>query len=528
MSERHPSILATSVLVTLATMGVALVSFVNQLLIARLFGESKEMTAYGIAMGGPTLISGVLSAALTFGMVPLLVRHRLEDPEPARFLGTVLVRMAFASGVIALTGALLSDPLVDFLGGGQLDRSTLALAHTVGHVAWANVGLLVLLAHLSAVHDAAHRFLITVLGGAGPYVGMIAGCAVAGRSLGVLAIAYGMLTGNLGGIAFLIARSWRETSFAPPTSEQRASLAAFLRQAPLAIASVLIFTSFQFVDAYWAPRVDEHSLPTLGYAQRLLIAFGALVTSGPLAVITPRLAAALSEGREADFRGDAVRALRLVLGFGGFVAIAVSVLAAPIVMLLFQRGEFDREATARLAAVLPWMMTGMVPMLAVSLLFRAFYAKNWLGSTVVLSLGTVGGYFALSGLLSRSFGAPGIAAGYAAVWTGALVAAVPMLWRAHTAEIVERAQGKYLLALAASLGGTLVLMLGLARLFLTGYEEIGRLAVAVRLAFCGGAGLVTFYALSVRLFQLEEMTVVFGFFWRLTRRLVRSPAQEPA
>ena len=528
MSERpRGSILATSVLVTLATIGVALVSFVNQQLIARLFGLSKETTAYGIATNGPTLVSGVLAAALTYGMVPLLVRHRLEDPEPERFMGAVLLRVTLAAAALAILGVLVSGPLIEGLGRhGNLDEATLRLAHAVGIVSWANVGLLVLLAHFSAVHDAAHRFLTTVLGSAGPYVGMILGGLLFGRSLGVLAVAGGMAAGTLGGVVFLGLRARRETRFARPTAAQVASLAAFFRQAPAAIASVLIFTSFGFVDSFWAPRIDAYALPTLGFGQRLLIAFGALVTSGPLAIITPRLAAALSEGREDDFRHDAIRALRLVVGFGGFIAGAVSVLAAPIVALLFQQGRFDADATARLAGVMPWMMAGMVPMLAVSLLFRAFYAKGWLGSTVALSFGTVGGYFALSDLLGGPFGTSGIAAGYAAVWTGALLAALPLLWREHAREIVAAANLRYGLALLTSLGVSIAGMAALARLILSAFETLNRLQIALRIGVCGTAALALFYVLSVRVFRLDEMGIVFGFFGRLAGKAFRRGAPK--
>lgn len=519
MSERR-SILATSVLVTLATVGVGLVSFVNQTLIARLFGTGPTLEAYQIAANAPATVVGVVVAALMYGMVPLLVRRRLEDPEVRGFAGAMLLRVLAASVALSLVGMALSGPLIDALGR-DLDAPMRDLAHRVAPVAWASVVPLVGLAQLSAMHDSAHRFLVTVLGGAGPYVGMIAGGLLLGRSLGVLAIAWGLLAGAVGGVAILVVGVRAELGFGAVSEGHRLALRAFFGTVPAALVSVLIFTSFQFIDSFWGPRVDAAALPTLGYGQRLLIAFGALVTSGPLAVIVPRLAKAVTEGRHADFRDDAARALRLVLSFGGFVAVAVSALAGPTVALLFQRGAFDAAATARVAGVMPWMMAGMVPMLAVSLLFRGFYARNWLRSTMALSLGTVGGYFVLSGLLGRPFGASGIAAGYALAWTLALAAAMPMLWREDRRELVSAPNRRFALCLLASLAGVLAATALPARLLLGDYEALGKPALALRLALCGAAGLAAFYLLAVRLFGMEGPAQVFGFFGRLMRR--RSP-----
>ena len=353
---------------------------------------------------------------------------------------------------------------------------------------------------------------------------MIVGVVLFGRSLGVLAIAYGMLGGALAGAAFLSVKALAEAEFSPPSPEQRAEIGRFFRNLPTVLVSVLVFTSFAFIDAYWAPRIDATSLPTLGFGQRLLIAFGSLVAQGPFAILVPRLAAAAAEGRHEDFRTDAARALRTVVSFGAFVAGAVSILAVPLVALLFQRGRFDAEATTRVAGVLPWMMAGMVPMLAVTLLFRGFYARGWSRAAAALSVGTVTGYFVLSGLLSRPFGTSGIAAGYALTWVFALAAALPMLWREHRAEIVDAANRRFIVSLAPSLLGAWGVIAVLARFLPLAGAGTNRFGVAAILALCGVAGLAVFWALSVRIFRMDDTRLVFDFFGGLARRLARRPA----
>ena len=520
LSARATSLLNTSVLVTLATVGVAVVSFVNQLLIARLFGVSADLTAYSVATSGPTTVGGVLIGGVTYSLVPLLVRARLDDEDADRFFGGILLRMFLAACGVAALGMLLSNPLVDYLGR-SLDEPALRLAREVGHVSWLTLAFTMVLAQLSAVHDAGQRFLLPVAGNAGPYLGMIVGGLLGAKGHGVLAIAYGMLGGTLLSVFALSAGVLREARFAPLSRDQRDRVSGYFGRVPGVAVSMLIFTAFPFVDAFWAPQIDAGSLPTLGFGQRLLVAFGTLVCTGPFAILVPRLATAAAEGRHEDFRSDVGRALRTVVGLGGFVAVAVSVLASPLVYLLFQRGRFDAEATARVVAVLPWMMGGMVPMLGIVLLYRAFFARDWLRPAVGLSVGLVAGYFALSGLLSHLLGTVGIAVAYAAVWTVSLACALPILWRGHVAELVGPVFRTFARDLALTLAGTAGSLLVLDRLMLGGYAELGRLQVVLRIGVAGAVGLMVFYSLSVRVFGMDDARFVFDYFGGLGRRLAR-------
>lgn len=521
------SVVGTSVVVSLLSLGVSVVSFVNQLTIARTFGVSKELTAYGIATSAPFLVSGVLGTAVGFGMVPLLVRARLDDPRADRLQGAILVRILAVAAALCLAGLLLSDLFVNAFATG-LDEPTRATARAVAHASWPTFVVMLLIAQFSAMHDAAHRFLVTVVGSSGPYLGMLVGVLAFGRSLGVLAISYGMLAGALGGALFLAVKALFEADFSPPSSEQKAEIAGFFRNLPWVLVSVLVFTCFGFIDAFWAPRIDASSLPTLGYGQRLLIAVGGLVINGPFAIMVPRLARAAAEGRDADFRSDSARAVRTVVSFGAFVAGALSILALPVVTLLFQRGRFDAEATRRVVGTIPWFMAGMVPMLAVALLFRGFYARGWIRSAAALSTGSVVGYFVLSGLLFRPFGASGIAAGYALVWTLALAVALPMQWREHRAEITAAPNRRFVVSLVPSLLGAWGVVWLSGRLLLASVEGVGQWGIAIRLGLCGMGGLAAFYALSVRLFHMEDTKLIFDYFGGLFRRLALRPSRGGA
>jgi peptidoglycan biosynthesis protein MviN/MurJ (putative lipid II flippase) len=154
----------------------------------------------------------------------------------------------------------------------------------------------------------------------------------------------------------------------------------------------------------------------LGYCQRLLVAIGTIIVAGPSLILQPRLAAASASGDEISFVRDLERAMRLTVIICTPIALWVSWLAAPIVRVAFERGAFDRTVTLKVAHLLPFMLTGMVPMLCTIILFRAFYARSDLRTAATLGfLGPVL-YFIFSGVLI-SRGIAGIGIAYVLTWS---------------------------------------------------------------------------------------------------------------
>jgi putative peptidoglycan lipid II flippase len=203
-------------------------------------------------------------------------------------------------------------------------------------------------------------------------------------------------------------------------------------------------------------------------------------------VLVPELTRAIRAGdRDATSHAES-RALELATGLALPAMLGLTVLAEPIVRLLFEHGAFTASDSAATAQALMWLALGLPAHVLIKALSPAFYARN---DTMTPLLSTAKGFLVavvLAFLLGHVFGASGIAASIAAgAWSSAL-----SLLRKGAAGFgfsIDAAAQKRLprIVLAAlAMGGLLWLTTGLAsadahgllRLFVLGLQIAGGIA----------------------------------------------------
>lgn len=500
--------LGSSILVSLASLFVSLISFANQLVLARLFGASMSMDAYLIAASVPMLVSGVLSAALGYSVVPALMLHKSCFASYRRFCGLLLMSLFIVSVVIAGVGFLAAPAQIGMLGGA-LSSAARQEAIAIARVSWMTAGVMVVVAYLNAMHNAANRFLLPIFASMMPFVGMIVAGFAFAPAYGPLAVAWGMLAGFLLVIPLLLIHTLPALDFSTNCILLWKDVAGYLFRAPVIMLAMLCFTVFQSADAYWAPQIGTGNLAYLGYSQRILVALGNLVIAGPAAVILPRLAEAYAEGRIWDLLHDTLRAVRMIIAFSLPVALSVSILAAPLVRLLFERGAFDQNATQGVAAILPLMMAGMMAMLCVVIAFRALFAKHDIARASMLGILVTVLYFGLSGLLSQSLGVAGIALAYALSWWLVLFLSALMLWRGYMKMILCRENLVFAgqLAVLAVVTGIVVVA---GKLWIVGSDVDGLLLI-LRLGIVTALAGTVYFTVAIRVLGIEDVRQIYAF-----------------
>jgi putative peptidoglycan lipid II flippase len=90
--------------------------------------------------------------------------------------------------------------------------------------------------------------------------------------------------------------------------------------------------------------------------------------------LLPTLSGLAAEKKYDDFRATLRSGISTLLFFNLIAAVLLVVLAEPIVRLLFERGQFNGEATGRAAFALICLAPGLVAFSTVNVLARAFYA----------------------------------------------------------------------------------------------------------------------------------------------------------
>jgi putative peptidoglycan lipid II flippase len=390
---------------------VTLASFVSQLIIARAFGASREFDTYLAAMSLPSLATGLFGGLFVYAMVPALTRAAVER-DPGRTAGAFLVSMlALAFGVAAL-GVVVAPLTVRLLGAGVRNAQTVAIAR----VAWLGVGASIVLGYATALLNVQRRFTAPVLVSILPYAGMITAVLAVPHPAPIV-VSFGLTSGTLFGALALLVLARRHIALRTIERSDFEPARTFSLGAPLALMSVLTFSAYSAIDAFWAPALGPASLSVLGYCQRLLIAIAAIMATGPSIILQPRLSAAAATGDLAAFDRDLWRGIRLVALVCVPAVIGISLLSGPLIRLAFERGAFDRSATLGVARLLPWMLAGMVPMIVTVLFFKALYARDDVRTALYLGILGPSLYFVGSGLLSRTLGISGIGLAYCITWT---------------------------------------------------------------------------------------------------------------
>jgi putative peptidoglycan lipid II flippase len=209
-----------------------------------------------------------------------------------------------------------------------------------------------------------------------------------------------------------------------------------------ALASLLPGGSVSFL--YYADRLNQLPLGVVG------IAVGT--------AILPPLSRQIRLGHIDDAIGTQNRGLELALLLTLPAAIALAVLATPILSVLFQRGAFSPGDTAATAAALSAYAAGLPAFVLVRVLAPAFFARHDTATPVKVAVAAMAANLCLTLVLMQFLAHVGIAlATTVAGWVNALTLLVMLIRRGHF-RFDERAWRNLPRVGAAAIGMGVVLM----------------------------------------------------------------------
>jgi putative peptidoglycan lipid II flippase len=265
-----------------------------------------------------------------------------------------------------------------------------------------------------------------------------------------------------------------------------------------ALASLLPNGSVSYL--YYADRLNQLPLGVVG------IAVGT--------AILPSLSRQVRLGEDAAAAATQNRGVELALFLTLPAAVALAILARPILAALFQHGAFGPTATAATAAALAAYAAGLPAFVLVKVLAPGFFARHDTATPVKVGIAAVAVNLCLTLVLMRFLAHVGIAlATSAAGWVNAL-ALLALLVRQRHLRLDRRTRRNLprIAGAALGMGVVLVLLRGALAAALAGplFERIAVLAGLV------GAGLAVFAGLTLALGVAD---------WRELRgRLRRQPA----
>lgn len=480
------------------------IGLAREAVISGFFGASGQLDAFRLAARLPTmvydlLVGGMLSAAL----VPVFSEYSRSDrrEELAKVASAVLSLIALAMGIIVLLIEAFSGPLAGVLGDFENPELQQVLANCLRVIAPA-VLLFGLTGGVTGLLYALRRFSYTAISGAVFNLGIVILTPLLARYIDIYVLPLGIVAGSLFQLAVTV----------PGLRDLRIRLSAMwghpavrrIGRLYVPIALGLIVTQFQIiVDGRWASAAGEQSVSWMGFATTLIqLPLGLVPVAVSLAAL-PSLSQFAVEQDWDGFREIFSRGLRLVLVLLIPAAVGLWVLAEPIILLLFQHGDFSAQDTMMTARALRYYLLGL-PFAGVDFLLNyTFYARQNTRTPATVGVISVGFYFATALLLKGPLGFLGLVladsakqAGHAVIMTVLLLRSVGRLHQHNVLRTLWTASGAALLMAA----GVSLLIHGLGPIMPPG--KLGALLTVILGGGVGGA----FYLGALRLLGIGEVT----------------------
>ena len=359
---------------------------------------------------------------MSAAFVPTFTRYlRREGQAAAWRLGSQVINgLILVTGVIVVLGIVMAEPLVThyasgFAGNPEKLRLTVTLTRivlpflTLVAVAAACMGMLNGLRHffVPAASPALYNvfFILSTL--------VLTPLFMRTGIEPVFALAIAMLVGGVAQIAVqwptLRKLGYRHQWVLDPYDRGLREMLLLIGPGSIGAAAAQINL---LVNTSLATSHDG-AASAIQYAFRLIYMPVGIFSVSVATAAIPEIARHAADHDETGLRRTLSWALRLTLMLSVPASLGLLVLAAPIVELIFQRGQFDVQSTALTSGALTFYAPGIIGYSVVKIVTPSFYALRDARTPIISSLITVVVNLGLNLYLNAAMGFRGLALGSA-------------------------------------------------------------------------------------------------------------------
>ncbi len=357
------------------------VGLVRQILISRAFGTGSELDAFNAASTFPDVIFTLIAGgALASAFIPAFTGFLTKgDHRGAWKLASSIINLVI---LILIAASILSEVFSlqivkfilapDFSLDQQILTASLLRIMLIAPTVFGVSGILM------GVINAHQRFLLPALAPSMLWVGYIIGVLFFVPYIGIYGLAWG---GVLGAFLHLLIQApdlfrLHERSFSFTLGMNNPAVREVITlMGPRVVGVAVVQLNFIVnVIIATAQPVGSLSAIKLGFAVMTMpeVAIAQAIAIAAL----PTFSEQFARGRLDEMRSSLAATLRGVILLSLPATLGLILLRRPIVVLLFQRGEFDAHSTDLVAWALLWYTVGLVGHSLVEILSRAFYAVH--------------------------------------------------------------------------------------------------------------------------------------------------------
>jgi putative peptidoglycan lipid II flippase len=444
-----------------------ILGYVRDVIIARAFGASLGTDAFFVAFRIPNLLRRLFAeGAFSQAFVPVLAAEKSRDEQGVKALIDGVATLLFLALVVAAALGVLLAPLVVYVSapGFSRDPAKFDLTVTMLRITFPYIVFISLVAFSAGILNTWNRFSVPAITPTLLNVAFItAALAFADRfDPPVLVLAWAVFAGGLLQLAFqvpFLARMgllprWR-------LDLQHPGVRRILRLMAPAAFGVSISQVSLLINTIFASFLVTGSVTWLYYADRLMEFPAGLLGAALGTILLPSLSKYHASANAAEYSRLLDWGLRVTFVLAVPAAVALALLAIPLIAALFHYGRFTAQDAWMTRQALAAYSLGLLGMILVKILAPGFYARQDIRTPVKIGLLTL----AATQLMNLAFILPLRHAGLAlAIGLGACLNAA-LLYRGlrrRGAYVPEPGWPLFLLKVAAAVGAmALVLYLAM-------------------------------------------------------------------
>lgn len=377
--DSNPSLLRSSVQITIFSILNILINFVSQLVIAYYYGTSFERDAYLAAIVIPTYINAVFAGSIGFVFLTKYQEvERLDSKDQLNSFLSYLFLILFGLVLLIVLGGIFFSNSIIRLSVPGFNENQIVLTSKLLTIVLPTSLFFILSNILSSIYQIKSNFirpaLIPILI---PFFSIV-GVVLLTKKIGIYSLAYGFLIGNV--VSFILLSNILKTiRFKFNLDRSDSFLFLMLKTSMPLFIFGFIFRFTPVFERFIASSLPNGSISYLGYANQILSIL-ASITSGGIAVsFFPLMSKYWIEDKKYEVSELVIKATRIILLLTIPIAFIVFFWGDIIVKIFLERGAFDHVSTISVSLGLCMMMGALISQSLGNIIAKVFYfsGKTW-------------------------------------------------------------------------------------------------------------------------------------------------------
>lgn len=423
-------LIKSGIIVSAMTLISRVLGLIRDVIIANVLGASASADVFFFANKIPNFFRRLFAeGAFAQAFVPVLSEYHtldeenglsVKEGETRKLIAQVSGTLGVIITLVTLFGMIASPVFValfgpgwflEWLNGGS-GSEKFDLASTLLKITFPYLWFVSITALSGAILNTYGRFAVSAFTPVLLNVGVIA-CAIYLAPFmddPAFAIAWGVFLGGFLQFAFQLPFLYRAGALVKPKWAWSAPGVTKIRKLILpALFGVSVTQINLLLDTIIASMLITGSISWLYYADRLLEFPLGLFGIGIATVILPSLSKLHTKKDNREFSETVDWGLRIVSLFGWPALAGLMVLAQPIIMILFMRGEFDQHQVLQVSYALYAYLAGLLSFMFIKVLAPAYYSRQDTKTPVKIAIKAMVANMAFNIMLAPYFGYVGLA-----------------------------------------------------------------------------------------------------------------------